>query len=241
MNYEILGPIGLHTEHGHPIEPPTGRPAKLLVALALRAGEQLPLEPLVDLLWEAGPPRSYRANLQTYVSRLRRIGLPVVWSAGGYRLHAEPAVVDAHRLVSQVDDGSRAAAAGDHAAALRVFQQAVALVRGLPFAGTDPGPFGVDVARLAETHLLALERLTDAELAAGRLDPAITRLQGLVVEFPLRETLWCRLMTALTRAGRSAEALAAYHRARVEIVEALGVEPGSHLRREYAALLQGNG
>ena len=58
----------------------------------------------------------------------------------------------------------------------------------------------------------------------------VGELEALVERYPLREGLWSSLVTALYRAGRQAEALAAYSRVRTLLVDELGVEPGPALR-----------
>ena len=50
------------------------------------------------------------------------------------------------------------------------------------------------------------------DLGAG--GEVVAELASLVEEHPLREGLWAALMTALYRAGRQADALAAYARVR---------------------------
>ncbi|HEX8509283.1 MAG TPA: BTAD domain-containing putative transcriptional regulator, partial [Propionibacteriaceae bacterium] len=54
--------------------------------------------------------------------------------------------------------------------------------------------------------------------------------EELVQAHPLREALWAALVTALYRAGRQADALAAYTRVRRLLVNELGIEPGPALR-----------
>ena len=55
---------------------------------------------------------------------------------------------------------------------------------------------------------------------------------------PLRERLWAALITALYRAGRQADALAAYSRVRRHLVDTLGVEPGTELQVLQQQVLQ---
>ena len=63
-------------------------------------------------------------------------------------------------------------------------------------------------------------------------------LEGLAGEYPLRERLWGLLVLALYRAGRQADALAAYRRARDLLAAELGLEPGEELRRLEQAVLR---
>lgn len=73
----------------------------------------------------------------------------------------------------------------------------------------------------------------------AELDPpeAIGQLTELTAHHPFREGLWALLMTALYRAGRQADALATFRRARHHLVEQLGVEPGPRLRELESMVL----
>jgi DNA-binding SARP family transcriptional activator len=64
----------------------------------------------------------------------------------------------------------------------------------------------------------------------------VAELTQLTAQFPLRESLWARLLVALDRCGRQAEAVARYETIRVRIADELGVNPGrsrtaTHSRR----------
>ena len=81
-------------------------------------------------------------------------------------------------------------------------------------------------ARLDELRLKALEGRLEADLALGRAGELVPELEVLVAEHPFREHLRAQLMLALYRAGRQAEALAAYRQARQTLVAELGYRAG---------------
>ena len=103
----------------------------------------------------------------------------------------------------------------DPAAAARLYREALAAWRGPALAEfADAAWAGPEAARLTELQLAAREELVDLELAAGRHTEVLGELEELTAAHPLRERLHGRLMLALYRAGRQADALAAYQRAR---------------------------
>jgi DNA-binding SARP family transcriptional activator len=68
------------------------------------------------------------------------------------------------------------------------------------------------------------------DLADGRHGALVAELTQLTAQFPLRESLWARLLVALDRCGRQAEAVARYETIRVRIADELGVKPGPELQ-----------
>ncbi len=86
------------------------------------------------------------------------------------------------------------------------------------------------------------------DLAAGAAGELVAELEQLVAEHPFEERLWGQLMLALFRAGRQADALEAFQRARRVLSSELGLEPGEPLvpspaadprrRRDVAATLR---
>ncbi len=77
---------------------------------------------------------------------------------------------------------------------------------------------------LTETHCSARLRLGDPAAVVGDLEAA-------VAAHGYREGLWELLITALYRAGRQADALAAYQRVRSLLADELGLEPGPRLQQ----------
>src|SRR5262249_41380098 len=84
--------------------------------------------------------------------------------------------------------------------------------------------------RLEERRLLALEGRIEAELQIGRGVELVGELEQLVSEHPFRERLLGQLMLALYRAGRQADALAAFPAGRGRLATELGLEPSPNLR-----------
>jgi DNA-binding SARP family transcriptional activator len=77
---------------------------RVLAALALSAGRVVDAGQLIDALWPGEPPANPTGNLQTYLSRLRRVvgAERLTHSPAGYRLHLEPDQVDVGRVESLV-------------------------------------------------------------------------------------------------------------------------------------------
>src|SRR3954454_18306060 len=128
----MLGPLEVRRD-GRPVAIPRGKTAELLVHLALADGAPVRADRLLDDLWGGTPTN--RNTLQQKVARLRRsLGDTSLLAGGedGYRLAHEPAAVDAHRVLRDLDtaralfdDGDYAAAAAASAAALAFFGEDV--------------------------------------------------------------------------------------------------------------------
>jgi DNA-binding SARP family transcriptional activator len=210
----------------------------LVALLALRAGEVVSVDRLLDELWGERPPPTARNSLQNYVSHVRKlIGADVLLTRPpGYALEIARDDVDAHRFARLVED-SQTQAPPERAATLR---QALALWRGPALVDVEFEPFALtEAARLEDIRAGAEEELVAAELELGRHAELVPRIEDLVARNPMRERLRGQLMLALYRSGRQAEALAAYQDARRALIDELGIEPGSALRAlEHGILRQ---
>jgi hypothetical protein len=93
-------------------------------------------------------------------------------------------------------------------------------------------------ARLEELRRTALAARIDAQLQLGRGAELVGELEALVRHEPLHERFRQQLMIALYRSGRQADALEAYRRAREELMEGLGLDPGPGLQELERAILR---
>src|SRR5689334_3518947 len=231
----VLGPL-LAIRDGAPAMLPRGRTGVLLAALAMSAGRPVGTGRLAGLIWDGEQPEHSRASLHTVVARLRGIVPGMVVTVGdGYLLDIEPDRVDVLRFRRLVREAGKAAEPG---AALGLLDRALGLWRGEPLAGLRSAALDRDVVPgLTDEYLSAVQRRAGLELAAGRCDRVVGELRELVGRYPLREPLWGQLIRALAAAGRPAEAIGEYHRAREILAEQLGVDPSAELQELYRLLL----
>src|SRR4051794_23073946 len=213
MEFRILGPLEVCGEHG---SVPLGRikPRAILAVLLLNANEPVSAERLALALWGEDAPAGAVKTVQVHVSRLRKIlgdEKALVTTPAGYRLQVGPDELDLDRFGRLVEQGHAALAAGQAERAVKVLRDALSLWRGPPLADVACEPFAqIEIARLEEQRLTALEARLEAELAAGWHAPLIGELQHLMAIHPTRERLAGQLMRALYRCGRQAEALVTY-------------------------------
>jgi predicted ATPase/DNA-binding SARP family transcriptional activator len=235
MEFQILGPFEALVD-GSRIALHAGKPRALLAILLLHAREPVSTDRLIADLWADRPPPTAAKIVQTYVSQLRKALGPeaIVTSPAGYRLDLERDRLDAHRFERLLAEARSAAPA---VAADRL-REALALWRGPPLVDFAFEPWAqAEIGRLEELHLDGLQDRIEADLALGRSAELVAELEALVAEHPLRERLHGQLMLALYRSGRQADALGAYRAARTTLVEKLGIEPGTALRRLERGIL----
>ncbi|WP_204005974.1 AfsR/SARP family transcriptional regulator [Virgisporangium aurantiacum] len=239
FRFRVLGPWEVTHRHREAVVVPSGQQRTLLVSLLLSAGRPVTIDALADRLWPFHAPERVRGTVQTYAARLRRLlGRELIesTSGGGYRIAVPARNVDMHRFRELVDQSRTATAAADE---LSLLQAALGLWRGRPFTGVESAWLEREVVPgLTEEWLAATERRIDLELELGRPGKVIAELRGLINQDPTRESLWCRLIVALHRAGRRAEALGAYQQARATLSEELGIDPSVELQRLQRVVLQ---
>ncbi|MDX6720372.1 MAG: hypothetical protein QOJ63_2626, partial [Solirubrobacteraceae bacterium] len=232
MELRILGPLEV-VEEDRTLDLGARKQQALLGVLALRPREVVSTARLIDDLWGESPPASAAKAIQGYVSGLRKAigGSAIVTKAGGYLVVVDPDALDAERFDHLVAAG-RERLVRDPAQAASKLREALALWRGDPLEGLRlEANARIEVQRLAERKLTALELRIEADLARGCHAELVGELQELAALHPYREGLAAHLMLALYRSGRQAEALSAYRRTRQLLAAELGLEPGESLRQ----------
>jgi predicted ATPase/DNA-binding SARP family transcriptional activator len=224
LHFRLLGPLEVESD-GAVL--PVGGPRQraLLAFLLLRANEAVRRESLIDALWGEEPPARAENALQVAIHGLRKLlGRERIETIdGAYRLRVEPGELDLARVRALLEQSPAAA---------------LELWRGPALSGIDAPFAAAEAARLDQLRLAAVEARIEAELASGAHDLLVPELERLIAEHPFRERLRGQLMLALYRAGRQADALEEYTRARRTLVDELGIEPGPELRELEARILR---
>jgi DNA-binding SARP family transcriptional activator/tetratricopeptide (TPR) repeat protein len=249
----VLGPVTVWRDGR---EQAAGQPRQLAVlgVLATRANRVVSRGELVDAVWGDQPPASAEGGIYTYVAGLRRVIEPdrprrdpdrsrpvpprtIVSGGGGYLLRLGAGALDAEQFERCLAAARGLRAECDLAGALRSVDEALALCRGMPYAGV-PGPFAeAEQRRLTELRTTAIEERAELMLAQGQAAAAVPELTALAAAHPLREQATGLLMIALYRCGRQAEALRVFGETRERLAEDLGIDPGVELTRIHRQLL----
>ncbi len=215
----------------------------VLAMLALAGGRILSEDALIEGIWGDQPPVSAANALRVYLSRARRAlagsGASINRSGPGYALVAPPETVDVLGFRNGVRRGREELRAGDVRAALAHLGEAVELARDEPLSGLAGIPFAeTAIPQLSAEVADATESLIDARLADGESAGLVLVLERACADTPFREHRWAQLITALYRAGRQTDALAAYQRVRDLLDAELGVDPGPELEALQLAVLR---
>ena len=244
LEYRVLGPLEVR-RGGAEILIPGGNQRKVLLALLLEPNRSVSRETLIDALWGESPPARAKNALQVHVSGLRDAleaggerGAVLATTPTGYQLNAPEETIDSRRFEQLAAEGRAALFAEDAELAARVLSEAESLWRGPALVDVVYDEFAAhEAGRLEELRLNTFEDLADAELALGRHEQLIPRLQAFVAAQPLRERARGQLILALYRDGRQSDALAEYRAARATLIDEIGIEPGPALQALERAIL----
>jgi tetratricopeptide (TPR) repeat protein/DNA-binding SARP family transcriptional activator len=204
----------------------------------------VPVETLIDRLWDTRPPPKARESLSVYIARLRASlrqalgdSVQLVGRARGYVLDVDPDVIDLHQFRRLRRQADALASSGDYDHAAVLLREADGLWRGQALAGIR----GDWVARmrdgLEEERRAAILERVECELELGRHADLVGELRHLLAQFPLDETFIAHQMTALYWSGRPGDALSLYRETRSRLIDEQGTEPGPMLSELHQRIL----
>ena len=244
MDFRILGALEICVD-GRLLRVSGPLRRALLAVLLVRANRVVPVDRLLDVLWDSAPPPTATTSLQVMIHRLRAsLGGDrdrLVTHPSGYQLKVAHGELDLHLFDPLAVQARTLLTQQRYQEAARAAREALALWRGPALADTATVRYLRDEsARLDQRRIDVLEDRVEADLALGRSAELTGELADLAAEYPGRERLHGQLMQVLYRCGRPGDALAVYRALRRRLVDELGVEPGPALQRLHARILAGD-
>ncbi|HVX22751.1 MAG TPA: hypothetical protein VHB02_15490 [Acidimicrobiales bacterium] len=211
----VLGPVEVT---GWQVPPERAVVTELACYLALHGDRAIPGDELRVAFRPDEEQETSAKTLRTYMSLLRRaLGPDLVPTGAGGGYHLSPAVTaDWHRFRGLTGPAADALALRD----------ALALIRGRPFAGVPAGTFGWVYAELLVSDMEAAiagaaRRLAEGAMAAGDLDTAAWATRQGLIGVPADTGLWRLHLAVAAQQGP-----AVYERARRDAEAALGADAG---------------
>ncbi|WP_171068925.1 AfsR/SARP family transcriptional regulator [Actinomadura geliboluensis] len=244
MEFRIIGPVELWID-GRRRDLGTPKERCVLAVLLLSRRQPVPTETIIRRVWDRDPPAKARQGLQVYMTRLRRRlgdaeGATLISRQGSYLLDVDDESVDLHRFWRLYGQARAIAESGDDEYALDHHRQAAELCRAEPLADLSGGWAERTRHSLEQELLSAAFVRIDLELKRGNHADLLRELSDLTERHPLDERPVERLMMALYRCGRQAEALEVYRRTHDLFVAESGTDPGPGLQRLQQQILRGD-
>jgi len=244
LEFRILGPLEVVGSAG-PVHLGGPKQRATLAILLLNANRVVSIDRIADQLYAGRAPVTAATQVHRQISELRRVLGPdarLETRSPGYVLRIAAEQLDLKRFERLTEEAGRALARGEAETAFALQRKALALWRGPVLGDLDQEPFAqIAIGRLEEILLAALELRVDAELALGRHRELVGELEELSSQHPFHEPFAARLMLALYRSGRQADALDVYRQARKRLVDGFGIEPARELRELERAILNQDG
>ncbi|CCH29463.1 BTAD domain-containing putative transcriptional regulator [Actinosynnema sp. NPDC047251] len=239
MRFRLLGPVEVHDD-GVPVGPNATKLRTVLAVLLLARSKVVSNARLTTMLWGDQRTAASAAQIQTYMSRLRRLVGPdaeLVRQHPGYLLRVPPEEIDLFEFERLAADGRQSLAAGQFAQAADELRRALALWRGPALSGVTDFLGDAERPRLEEARLAVWEDRVQADLNLGAHAGVVSELTGFVAAHPLRERQRAQLMLALHGSGRQAEALTTYDDYRRLLADEVGIDPGADLQELHNRIL----
>ncbi|WP_328318516.1 AfsR/SARP family transcriptional regulator [Streptomyces sp. NBC_00388] len=244
LNFQILGPLSV-TAGNRRISVGGARQRTILALLLLSPGRIVPVDTLVDVVWDGRPPATARTQVAIVIAALRKTFKAegctediIVTAHPGYLLNVEGHSVDAAEFAALVSEAEIAVRQRRPEDAAQSYARALGLWRGPTLAGVGGQSVEEEAARLEELRLNAFDDSTAVRLDLGQHQEIIPELSLVVRENPLRERTLHHLMLAQYQSGRRADAMESFRHARRLFIDELGLEPGPDLQELHDAILR---
>jgi DNA-binding SARP family transcriptional activator/transcriptional regulator with XRE-family HTH domain len=242
-----LGPLGVW-QSGTPLSLGPSAQRAVLGLLLLHPGALVRRDTIIDVLWGDAPPRTAAGLVQAHVSRIRRLlekrecfartDRVLDSVSGAYRLILSRNELDLLAFRDLAARATAAQASGDVMTAAELYDNAVGLWRGDPFADVDALRAHPRVTALKQELARVLLAYADVACTLGQPYRVLPRLQALADAEPLNELAHARLIIALAGAGQQAAAIRVYQDVRVRLDRELGLYPGEELSEAYLRVLR---
>src|SRR5687768_6916486 len=238
----LLGPVELLVDQ-RSLDLGGPRQRVVLTMLGLNANRVVPVDQLIDAVWNSSPPSTAKGQIQICISALRKVfsdaGSPdaIRTRPPGYILEISENGLDSLQFSALVARAREESEAGSAEVAAATLRTALSLWRGSALSGVASDIVQRAALPLDDQRLAAVEERIRLDLALGRHEEICGELRTLVHDNPLRERLHGFLMLALYRAGRQADALEVGRAARTVLIEEIGIEPGQELQDLEQAIL----
>lgn len=212
----------------------------LLKLLAMRRGQSLHSDVLIEHLWPGAEPRQDRKRLKVvaYYARHELGSRTLLRHAGeGYALNPGEFWLDAAAFEAHVAAGVRLARSGKLDDAVAEWRDALALYRGdLLEENIYDDWCAEERERLRELYFDAAERLAAALRHRRQLNEVIEVCRRVLARADCREVFHRILMETLIDMGRLEEAELQYRQCRAVLARDLDVEPLPETRRVFARI-----
>ena len=240
MRFRILGTLEV-LAYGDRVTLASPRQQRALAALLLNPNSVVPVERMIDALWEDEPPATAVKQVRNCVSALRsrlgETGGMILTDGPGYRLQTDSDDLDSLRFRRHVAAARGLAGQAKLVDAVEEIQAALALWRGPALDGLRTTTLAGRAAVLDEQRADAVELCAEWRLRLGETGEVVRELTEFCGEHPTRELSHLLLMRALAKEGRYAEASTLFHGLRRRLADELGVDPNPDLRRLHDQIL----
>ncbi|MGW3151543.1 BTAD domain-containing putative transcriptional regulator [Streptomyces sp. NPDC001177] len=243
IRFSILGPLCAEGQ-GHALLLGPLKQRLVLAMLLCHANAVVPVDLLIEAVWDDNPPQTARKNLRVYVSALRKTLAEagamdrLMLQPGGYVLRLFESELDSLQFQALARAGREAADSNDPERSAQLLDQARKLWIGPPLPELACSePIRTEAERLTARHLTVCEDWAEAALKTGQARQVAEITGDLAEQHPLRERLRATQMKALHRSGRLAEAVAAYEEVRQLLSRELGLSPSPVLESVYRSIL----